>query len=97
MAQLLLRKNCTVSIVHSRTADLPAITRQADLLIAAIGKPEYVTEAHVKPGAIVIDVGINRIPFAQDSRKTILVGDVDYARVRRSPARSRRFRVASAR
>jgi methylenetetrahydrofolate dehydrogenase (NADP+) / methenyltetrahydrofolate cyclohydrolase len=73
--------NATVTVCHSRTADLPAITRQADVLIAAIGRPEFVTAAMVKPGAVVIDVGINRVP--DPSRKTgyRLTGDVDFAAV----------------
>jgi methylenetetrahydrofolate dehydrogenase (NADP+) / methenyltetrahydrofolate cyclohydrolase len=81
VAQLLLRESCTVTIVHSKTVDLPAMCRQADLLVAAIGKPEFVTRDYVKPGAIVIDVGINRIPSRKTPGKTILVGDVDYADV----------------
>ena len=70
--------NATVTICHSRTRDLPSITRQADVLIAAIGRPRFVTAAMVKPGAVVVDVGINRI--ADPSRKsgTRLVGDVDF-------------------
>ncbi len=77
MAQLLLAADCTVTIAHSKTADLPAISRQADILIAAVGRPEMVTGDWVKPGAIVIDVGINRVPAAEG--KTKLVGDVHYA------------------
>lgn len=64
--------NATVTIAHSRTSDLPAITRQADILIAAIGQPKFITAQMVKPGAVVIDVGINRLPEG-------LCGDVDYA------------------
>jgi methylenetetrahydrofolate dehydrogenase (NADP+) / methenyltetrahydrofolate cyclohydrolase len=79
VAQLLLRENCTVTIAHSKTKDLKATCREADLLIAAIGKPEFVTKDYVKPGAIVIDVGINRIPSRKTEGKTILVGDCDYA------------------
>ncbi len=73
--------NATVTICHSRTANLPSITRQADVLIAAIGRPEFVKADMVKPGVVVIDVGINRV--ADASRKTgyRLVGDVDYAAV----------------
>jgi methylenetetrahydrofolate dehydrogenase (NADP+)/methenyltetrahydrofolate cyclohydrolase len=73
--------NATVTICHSKTANLPAITRQADVLIAAIGRPEFVTADMVKPGVVVIDVGINRV--ADSSRKTgyRLVGDVDFASV----------------
>ena len=64
--------NATVTVCHSQTADLPSITRQADVLIAAIGKPEFVTADMVKPGAVVIDVGINRLPDGK------LCGDVDF-------------------
>ncbi len=77
MAQLLLRENCTVTIAHSRTKDLPAVVRRADLVVAAIGKPEFVKGDWIKPGAIVIDVGINRI--VKPDGKGKLVGDVDYA------------------
>jgi len=77
MAQLLLRENCTVTIAHSRTKDLPGVVRRADLVIAAIGKPEFVKGDWIKPGAIVIDVGINRVP--KGDGKTKIVGDVDYA------------------
>ena len=77
MGQLLLAADCTVTIAHSKTADLPAISRQADILIAAVGRPEMVTGDWVKPGAIVIDVGINRVPA--EGGKTKLVGDVHYA------------------
>jgi methylenetetrahydrofolate dehydrogenase (NADP+)/methenyltetrahydrofolate cyclohydrolase len=78
MAQLLLQANCTVTIVHSRTRDLPAHTRRAEILIAAIGKPEFVTAGMIAPGATVIDVGINRVP-APEPGKTRLVGDVAFA------------------
>lgn len=71
-ALLLLHRHATVTICHSKTQDLAAVCRQADILIAAIGKPQFITEKMVKPGATVIDVGINRLP---DGR---LVGDVDY-------------------
>ncbi len=77
MAQLLLRENCTVTIAHSRTKDLPDVVRRADLVIAAIGKPEFVKGDWIKPGAIVIDVGINRVP--KEDGKSKIVGDVDYA------------------
>lgn len=77
MGQLLLAADCTVTIAHSKTADLPAMARQADILIAAVGRPEMVTGDWVKPGAIVIDVGINRVPA--EGGKTKLVGDVHYA------------------
>ena len=79
LAQLLLQEHCTVTIAHSRSRDLPGLCRQADLLVAAIGRPEMLGDAHVREGAIVIDVGINRVPAA-DGRSR-LVGDVDYARV----------------
>ena len=77
MAQLLLRENCTVTICHSRTNDLPGVVRRADLVVAAIGKPEFVKGSWIKPGAIVIDVGINRI--LKPDGKGKLVGDVAYA------------------
>ena len=77
MAQLLLRENCTVTICHSRTRDLPGVVARADLVVAAIGRPEFVKGDWIKPGAIVIDVGINRIVMPDGKGK--LVGDVDYA------------------
>ena len=70
--------NCTVTMCHSRTQDLKAITRSADILIAAIGRPHFVTADMVKPGAVIIDVGINRIPDATKKSGTRLTGDVDY-------------------
>jgi methylenetetrahydrofolate dehydrogenase (NADP+) / methenyltetrahydrofolate cyclohydrolase len=76
VAQLLLIENCTVTIAHSRTRDLAAVCRTADLLVPAIGRPRFVTPDFVKPGAIVIDVGINRIAGADGKGK--LVGDVDF-------------------
>lgn len=76
MAQLLLGESCTVTIAHSRTRDLAAVCRGADILVAAVGRPEMITGDFVKPGATVIDVGINRI---ERDGKTKLVGDVDYA------------------
>ena len=85
MAQLLLAENMTVTIAHSRTRDLPETVRRADVVIAAVGRPLMVKGDWIKPGAIVIDVGINRIPApelgldAQGREKTRLVGDVDYA------------------
>ena len=75
MAALLLQRNATVTICHSRTRDLAAVTRQGDILVAAIGRPRFVTADMVKPGAIVIDVGINRV----DGK---LAGDVDFVAVR---------------
>jgi len=77
MAALLLAENCTVTIAHSKSRDLPAIARQADILVAAVGKPEMVKGAWIKPGATVIDVGINRI--ATPDGKSRLVGDVAFA------------------
>ena len=96
MAALLLQRNATVTICHSKTRDLPAVARSADILVAAIGRPVMVTDDFVKPGAVVIDVGMNRVGpedgalLAHDEEKTrllqkngsVLVGDVDYARVR---------------
>ena len=76
MAQLLLRENCTVTIAHSRTRDLPQECRRADILVAAVGRPRMVGGDWIKPGATVIDVGINRIET--DEGKTRLVGDVDF-------------------
>jgi methylenetetrahydrofolate dehydrogenase (NADP+)/methenyltetrahydrofolate cyclohydrolase len=75
MFNLLLARNATVTVCHSRTADLPAVTREADILVAAIGKANFVTADMVSPGAVVIDVGINRVGDK-------LVGDVDFARVK---------------
>ncbi|MFZ7092262.1 bifunctional methylenetetrahydrofolate dehydrogenase/methenyltetrahydrofolate cyclohydrolase FolD [Primorskyibacter sp. 2E233] len=79
MAQLLLRDNCTVTIAHSRTKDLPEVCRRADILIAAVGRAEMVKGDWVKPGATVIDVGITRIPHPEKTGKTRLIGDVDFA------------------
>ena len=75
VAQLLLKENCTVTIAHSRTRDLPGVVARADLVIAAVGRPEMVTGDWLKPGACVIDVGINRI---EREGKTRIVGDCDY-------------------
>jgi len=77
VAQLLLAENATVTIAHSKTRDLPAVCRRADLLVAAIGKPELVRGDWIKPGATVIDVGINRV--AGEGAKSRIVGDVAYA------------------
>jgi methylenetetrahydrofolate dehydrogenase (NADP+)/methenyltetrahydrofolate cyclohydrolase len=74
MAQLLLQDHCTVTIAHSRTTDLPGVVRRADIVIAAVGRPEMVRGDWIKPGATVIDVGINRIE--KEDGKTRLVGDV---------------------
>jgi methylenetetrahydrofolate dehydrogenase (NADP+)/methenyltetrahydrofolate cyclohydrolase len=97
VSALLVRESCTVTICHSKTRDLPAITRQADLLVAAIGRPAFLGAEHVKEGAIVVDVGINRVTdrdevlrlfpgdaarLAQiESRGSTIVGDVDFTRV----------------
>ena len=75
VAQLMLREHATVTMTHSRTKDLPAVCREADILIAAIGKPEMITAEYVKSGAVVIDVGINRNAAGK------MVGDVDFASV----------------
>ncbi len=76
MAQLLLRENCTVTVAHSRTRDLAEVVRRADIVVAAVGQREMVKADWIKPGATVIDVGINRVPAADG--KTRLVGDVDF-------------------
>ena len=83
MATLLSSKgwDATVTTCHSRTRDLPSVTSQADILIAALGRPEFVTTEMVKPGAVVIDVGINRIEDASAPKGSRLVGDVAYAPV----------------
>ena len=82
MAQLLLGESCTVTIAHSRTRDLPALTRTADILVAAVGRPEMIKGDWIKPGATVIDVGINRVPSADPVKaaegKTRVVGDVAF-------------------
>ena len=80
MAQLLLGENCSVTVSHSRSRDLPAICRRADVLVAAVGRPEMIHGNWIKPGAIVIDVGINRVPTADG--KSRLVGDVAFAEAR---------------
>ena len=97
MAALLLREHCTVTVCHSRTADLAAVTRQADILVAAIGRAHLIGAEHVQPGAVVVDVGINRLTERADverllpgnadrlrqleAKGSVLVGDVDFARV----------------
>ncbi len=81
MAQLLLQQDCTVTLAHSRTVDLPGECRRADILVAAVGRPEMVRGDWIKPGACVIDVGINRVPAAEPG-KTRLVGDVAYDEAR---------------
>ena len=77
MAQLLLGESCTVTLAHSRTRDLPDVVRRADIVVAAVGRPQMVPGAWIKPGATVIDVGINRIDVPETG-KTRLVGDVDF-------------------
>ncbi|HEY4013838.1 MAG TPA: bifunctional methylenetetrahydrofolate dehydrogenase/methenyltetrahydrofolate cyclohydrolase FolD [Polyangiaceae bacterium] len=84
MAQLLLGANATVTIAHSKTRDLPAVCRRADVLVAAVGRPEIIRGDWVKPGAVVIDVGTNRIPV--EGGKTKLVGDVAFDEVSRVAA-----------
>jgi methylenetetrahydrofolate dehydrogenase (NADP+)/methenyltetrahydrofolate cyclohydrolase len=80
VAQLLLAENCTVTIAHSKTRDLAAVCREADILVAAVGQPELVRGSWIKPGAIVLDVGMNRIAAPEKGDgKTRLVGDVAYA------------------
>ncbi|HKP23547.1 MAG TPA: bifunctional methylenetetrahydrofolate dehydrogenase/methenyltetrahydrofolate cyclohydrolase FolD [Dongiaceae bacterium] len=76
MAQLLLKENCTVTIAHSRTRDLPAVVRRGDIVVAAVGRAQMVKGDWIKPGAAVVDVGINRI--ATEEGKSRLVGDVDF-------------------
>ncbi|RVU07700.1 bifunctional methylenetetrahydrofolate dehydrogenase/methenyltetrahydrofolate cyclohydrolase FolD [Novosphingobium umbonatum] len=78
MAQLLLAESCTVTVAHSRTKDLPEVVRRADIVVAAVGRPEMVKADWIKPGATVIDVGINRLPPAEGKTKGRIVGDVDY-------------------
>ncbi len=78
VAMLLLHRDATVTICHSRSVDLPAICRRADILIAAVGRPEMVKADWIKPGAAVIDVGINRVEDAEGGRGYRLVGDVDF-------------------
>jgi methylenetetrahydrofolate dehydrogenase (NADP+)/methenyltetrahydrofolate cyclohydrolase len=82
MAQLLVDANATVTIAHSRTRNLPEIVRRADIVVAAVGRPEMVRGDWIKPGATVIDVGINRLPPAEGATKGRLVGDVAFAEAR---------------
>ncbi|MBD3818500.1 MAG: bifunctional methylenetetrahydrofolate dehydrogenase/methenyltetrahydrofolate cyclohydrolase [Brevundimonas diminuta] len=83
MAQLLLGESCTVTVAHSRTRDLPALCHTADILVAAVGRPEMIKSDWIKPGATVIDVGINRVPSRDPVKaadgKTRVVGDVDFS------------------
>jgi len=82
IAQLLLQADCTVTIAHSRTVDLPAVCREADILVAAVGRPRMIRGDWIKPGAAVIDVGINRVPFDDPVKaaagRTKVVGDVNF-------------------
>ena len=86
VAQLLLQADCTVTIAHSRSRDLAAVCRQADILVAAVGRPQMIRGDWIKPGATVIDVGINRVPFDNPEKaaagKTKLVGDVAFKEAR---------------
>ena len=79
MSQLLLKESCTITTVHSKTVNIESICRNADILVAAIGKPEFVKKNWVKEGAIIIDVGINRIKINEEKSK--LVGDVLFSEV----------------
>ena len=85
MAQLLLAENCTVTVAHSRSRDLPALCRAADILVAAVGRPEMIRRDWIKPGATIIDVGINRVlsadPVKAAEGKTRVVGDVAFTEV----------------
>jgi methylenetetrahydrofolate dehydrogenase (NADP+)/methenyltetrahydrofolate cyclohydrolase len=91
MAQLLLAANCTVTVAHSRTRDLASVCRLADILVVAVGQPEMVKADWIKPGATVLDVGMNRVPSKDPDKaaagKTRLVGDVDFAAVSTVAAR----------
>jgi methylenetetrahydrofolate dehydrogenase (NADP+)/methenyltetrahydrofolate cyclohydrolase len=97
MAGLLVRESCTVTVCHSRTVDLPAVTREADILVAAIGRPGMIGPEHVRDGAVVVDVGMSRLADAAEAERLypgdadrrrqfeskgyVLVGDVDFTRV----------------
>ncbi len=95
MAAMLLAADCTVTVAHSRSSDLPGLCRQADILVAAVGRPEMVKGDWIKPGAIVIDVGINRVPV--EAGKNRLVGDVAFAEAAERAAPSRPFPAVSVR
>jgi methylenetetrahydrofolate dehydrogenase (NADP+)/methenyltetrahydrofolate cyclohydrolase len=83
MASLLLKANATVTICHSRTRNLPDVARRADILVAAVGRPDMVKGSWIKPGATVIDVGINRVDKAVDGEsRSVLTGDVDFEEAR---------------
>jgi methylenetetrahydrofolate dehydrogenase (NADP+) / methenyltetrahydrofolate cyclohydrolase len=79
MAQLLLKESCTVTVAHSRTRELYEVVRRADIVVAAVGRAEMIKGDWLKPGATVIDVGINRLPPAEGEGRGRLVGDVDFA------------------
>jgi methylenetetrahydrofolate dehydrogenase (NADP+)/methenyltetrahydrofolate cyclohydrolase len=82
MASLLMQRNATITVAHSRTKDLPAVVRNADIVVAAVGRPDMVKADWVKPGAVIIDVGINRVEKTIDGEtKSRLTGDVDYDNV----------------
>ena len=83
MASLLLQENCTVTIAHSKTIDLPIETRRADIVVAAVGIAKMVKGNWIKKGAVVIDVGMNRLPSGSDG-KSVLCGDVDFDEVRKN-------------
>ncbi len=85
MAQLLIKESCTVTVAHSKTKDLPSVCQNADIVVAAVGRPKMIKGEWIKKGAIVIDVGINRIEVEIDGeRKNKLVGDVDYKEVEKN-------------
>jgi methylenetetrahydrofolate dehydrogenase (NADP+)/methenyltetrahydrofolate cyclohydrolase len=81
MLQLLLQADCTVTVAHSRTKNIEDLCRQADIVVAAVGRPNYVRGSWLQPGAVVIDVGINRVPGADG--KSRIVGDVAYEEARK--------------
>lgn len=83
MAQLLLQQDCTVTIAHSKTQNLPQVSARADILIAAVGRPEFITEDFIRDGATIIDVGINRI---ERCGKSVIVGDVNFAQAQKKAA-----------
>ena len=95
IAQLLLQQNCTVTIAHSRTRNLPELCRSADILVAAVGRPEMIKGDWIKPGATVIDVGINRVAGADG--KTRLVGDAAFDEAKAVAGGSPRCRAGSGR
>ena len=85
MAQLLIKESCTVTVAHSKTNDLPSVCKNADIIVAAVGRPKMIKGEWIKKGAIVIDVGINRIEVEIDGeRKNKLVGDVDYKEAKKN-------------